>query len=543
MITDPVVGKDFFGRTKLLDLLNKRAKFIKDGYRQNIAIIGEQFLGKTSLLHQFILSLDEDSIIPVYIEVRLEPFYNFANRFINTFLFHFLKTEREDVPHDMDGLINTCKEYIPNTVKTVKRIQSLLSKKELKEVYNLILDLPSITRQDTDKNFIIILDEFQNLSKFRIKDVFRILGKKIMIQHRIMYIVASSHYMMAENILKKKLSLLFGQFQTVKIKCFSDTTAKDYLKKRLFPILMTDKYKQFIVNLTSGHPFYLNIIASNLKQTGEFEKSNRISLDQLAESLNLSIFDSKSILTQHFSDQLNRLPLDKESIYILILLAIANHKNKSSSIKSFIGSSYYVKDIEKPLKDLVKLKFLQKCGRFYKFNDSLFKIWLKYVYQAKYASIHIDISKRVEYFKQQIKQYFLEFLSQQEKSITSRIIDLYESFHNDIVPVLNKRRRLPIFDKVYEDKIGEFGPYILAYTKGKVWVTAVEENFVTQDHMQDFLQACKRSRRNIYRKIFIFINGMHVNAKILAKEKNVWLWDLNTLNHLIQLYGKEKVIR
>jgi len=328
----------------------------------------------------------------------------------------------------------------------------------------------------------------------------------------------------------------------LKVERFSDIVAKEYLKNRLLPIAIPDKHKQFIINLTSGHPFYMNIIATNLKCLGEFERSNKASLSQLSESFNASMFDSKGILTQYFSNQLTRLPQDKESVYILILLAVANDKNKSADIKHFIGEQY-CKDVELPLRTLVNLKFLKKCGRFFKFNDSLFKFWLKYVYQAKYVSIHVDISKRAEYFKQQVKEYFLNFISVQEKPIISRVTDLFKTFHNDIFPIMNKKRRFPHFDEVYEDKIGELGPFILSYVKGKVWITAIGENFVTEDDIRSFLEACKRSRRNIHRKIFIPVNGMDVNAKILAKEKNVWLWDLNTLNHLMELYSKEKVIR
>jgi len=542
MITDPVVGEEFFGRTKILNLLNKRAVSIKDGYRQNIAILGEQFIGKTSLLHQFILSLKEDSVIPVYIEIRIEPFHSFANRFINTFLYHFLKCKQQEISQNIDELIHDCNNYIPQTIKMIKKIQILLSKEELDDVYDLLFELPAIIRQEINKSFIIILDEFQNLNKFKIKDDFLILGKKIMVQEYTMYIVASSHYETAKNIMRKKLSLLFGQFQIVKVKNFSDATAKKYIQKKLFPIVISDKYKQFIINLTSGHPFYTDIITSNLKRVGESERTCKISLDQLTESLNVSLFDSKGILTQYFSNQLNMLPLDKEPIYILILLAIANYNLKSPDIKNFIGSRY-TKNITKPLSTLTKLNFLTKYGKFFKFNDSLFRIWLKYVYQGKYASIHIDIPKKIENFKQQIRQYYINFISLQQKDITLRVINLFESFHNDIVPILNKRKRLPQFDEVYEDKIGELGPFIIAYNKDKVWITAVGKNFVTQNDIQEFTQACKRSRRNIYRRIFVHTNGMHLNAKILAKEKNIWLWDLSTLNYLIELYGKEKIIQ
>ncbi len=544
MITEPVVGKDFFGREDFLDLLNKRAIAIKEGYRQNIAVLGERFLGKTSLLHQFILSLSVDNfIVPVYIEIRLEPFYDFANRFINTLLFYFLRTECKDVPQDIDELMEKCNEYIPETIKVVKNIHNLLSKNELDEVYNLLFDLPSIIKREREKYFVIVLDEFQNLNKFIIKNAYKILGKKIMVQEHAMYVVSSSYYNEARNIIDEKLSLLFGQFQVIKINQFSDIASEKYLTEKLFPINVSDSYKQFIANITSGHPFYLDIIGTNLKRIANFYNCKKVSLNQLTDSLENCLFNSKGILTQYFSNKINILPLNKESIHILILMAIADNNNKMKSIKNFVGKRYG-KDISKPLNILVKTGLIERYGRFFKFNDTLLKIWIKYVYQSKYNSIHIDVSKRADYFKQQIKEYFLDFISVQDKSINSRIMQLYQCFHNDIIPILGHKRRLPYFDEVYEDKIGDAGPFIFAYTKGKVWVTyVIKEKFVQQDNVQEFLQACKRSRRNIYRKIFISGNGMHVNAKILAKEKRIWLWSLNELNYLMQLYGKEKVIR
>lgn len=543
MITDPVVGKEFYGRKEILNLLNKRADSLKEGYRQNIAILGEKFLGKTSVIHQFILSLEKNSVIPVYIEVRIEPFYNFANRFITTFLYHYLTTEKEEVPQDLNNLIKECEKLIPKTIERVSDIQDLLSKKKENEVYDSLLDLPSILRRESDKNFILILDEFQNLNKFNIKKAFSKLGQKIMLQRFTMYVVASSYYSKAKDIMRKRLSLLFGQFQIINVERFSDETAKEYLKEKLFPIKITNKYKQFLVNITSGHPFYLNIIGSNLSKIGKLEGAKRISLDHLTEVLSNSIFDSKGILTQYFSNSVSKLPLHKESVSILILLAIANGKNKTTQIKEYIGKEYAT-NLKKPLRLLQDLNFIDKNGRFYKFKDELLKFWLKYVYQSKYDSIHVNISQKKEYFKKRVKDYFTEYISLQERGINPRIISLFNLFCNDMVPVIGgKRRKLPDFDEVYEDKIGNSGPFIMAYTKGKVWVLAVKNDFVDQDDIQDFLKACKRSRRNIYRRIIIHINGIHVNAKILGKEKGLWLWDLNTLNHLLTVYGKEKVVK
>ena len=55
---------DFFDRRVYLDILNKRTKAIKDGYRQNIAIIGDKDIGKTSMVLHFLNQLDDPIILP-----------------------------------------------------------------------------------------------------------------------------------------------------------------------------------------------------------------------------------------------------------------------------------------------------------------------------------------------------------------------------------------------------------------------------------------------------------------------------------------------
>ena len=65
MFSDPVVGNRFFGRTESLKVLAKRVDGLKDGFRQNIAVVGPKLIGKSSLvLHFFSTSYDHDAEHP-----------------------------------------------------------------------------------------------------------------------------------------------------------------------------------------------------------------------------------------------------------------------------------------------------------------------------------------------------------------------------------------------------------------------------------------------------------------------------------------------
>src|SRR3989338_5944147 len=122
MISEPVVGKNFFGREETLGLLDRRMKAMRDGYRQNIAITGQSLAGKSSLLQHFLYTAVDDSFLPVYIEVLKEDFQSFANKFMATLLYNSMKSREDLRPDDFNGLIAKAEKALPKTVSAVREV-------------------------------------------------------------------------------------------------------------------------------------------------------------------------------------------------------------------------------------------------------------------------------------------------------------------------------------------------------------------------------------------------------------------------------------
>ncbi|HNV24422.1 MAG TPA: hypothetical protein PKH98_05995, partial [Candidatus Omnitrophota bacterium] len=59
----------FFGRQDIVKLLKKRISDLKEGFRQNVAILGNPFIGKTAFLKNFVFNIDDDSVTPIYLEL------------------------------------------------------------------------------------------------------------------------------------------------------------------------------------------------------------------------------------------------------------------------------------------------------------------------------------------------------------------------------------------------------------------------------------------------------------------------------------------
>jgi hypothetical protein len=36
---------------------------------------------------------------------------------------------------------------------------------------------------------------------------------------------------------------------------------------------------------------------------------------------------------------------------------------------------------------------------------------------------------------------------------------------------------------------------------------------------------------------------MDINATLMAKEMKMWIWDFDTLNELLDIFGKQKIVR
>ena len=81
-----------YGRQDILEILNKRALALEKGYRQNIALLGDELIGKSCLTEYWLSSYHSNYSIPVYLKEINGSLPDFADKFSGRLLFLFLKT-------------------------------------------------------------------------------------------------------------------------------------------------------------------------------------------------------------------------------------------------------------------------------------------------------------------------------------------------------------------------------------------------------------------------------------------------------------------
>jgi len=539
MLNDSLAEKEFFGRTEVLSLLDKRVDALREGFRQNIAITGQRLSGKTCLLHHFLDNIKDPFLLPIYVEVVDEPFAAFAERLMGTILYTFLRMKGEIVREDFAYLLERAQPFMPQTVTAILHVKEELGKGDYDKAYLNILNLTSIVKRETLLRCIVIFDEFQNLSSFAIKDPFMHFGKVIMIQKDTMYIISSSDKAAIQDILAEKLALLFGNFEIVELRGFDFSASREFLDRKLDGFVLNDGLRSFAVAFTDGNPFYLDLLSAKLRDFALASSTNIISTKIMVDAIEGLFFDSKGTVNQYFTNYISNLGLNATSMNVLAAISKGLHTLKE--IREAVSMSFT--EVSSRLRMMIESNILCKTGNFYFFSDRGFLFWIREVRERRRSSLISSATMRSEQFKHDMHGLAGRFLFDLRKDCGHRVADLFSKFKGEIVEVGEKRHRLPQFKKVDAISLNRTNRLLLAHKDKDLWVSFIKEGRMCEDDVVSFMDEIKKLKPKVINKILIALDGIDINATLLAKECRMWIWSLKKLNTVMDIYNQEKIIR
>ncbi|MFC1644094.1 ATP-binding protein [Candidatus Omnitrophota bacterium] len=543
MFIEPVFGKKFFGREEVLATLHKRVTALKGGYRQNLALAGPMLGGKSSILRHFLKNIKDPDIIPLYIEMAGEDFQVFCTRFCGTLLYQYLRSSGQKADGDFNALKKACRGMIPETMRSVTTVCKALKQKKEEVAYENLLALTSVFKTETGKSCIVILDEFHNLSNFRLKRPFQVFGKFIMVQKNTMYIVSSSQKTLLKEILSRKLSLLFGNFEVLEINGFDNQTARSFISDKIKDLDFREDIQNYLIQVSQGSPFYLEVLASRFSELIKRKDSKHDAKECLLNAFAELLYESNGVLNQYFTNNINFF-LEKSSRkkFIPMLICLARGKSTIKAVQDDLGR--VDKELGSKLQKLQDMDLVFKSGIFYKISDKLFEYWLKYVYSLKTQSMIDDMDIKYLEFKRCIEEDYRGYLEFSAKDAVTVISDLFRSFRDEKVRINMNDRKMPHFDLVETQTVSGNVFQVTGSVQNKKWVCHVKQHDIADEHDVYGLWEVKAEDESskITRKIFIPLKGIEQNAFLLAKEHNIWVWDARQLNEIFRLFGKFELV-
>lgn len=534
-------------REEILNTLIRRVNSFSDGYRQNIAIFGEPCIGKTNLIKKLFSSelLRKDNIIPIYLEIKIEPFEYCAKRFIKSILSQIVKSDPLlTAPQDTVLLIDDLTRDYPKTAQICLRVLQDIERSKLDEAFSFMLDIPSMLYEETKKRCVVILDEFHNLDNFILKNPFSTIAKKIMIQKDTMYMLVSSRTTLSLRLVNERLALLFGNFEKFFLKPFDIAASRKYLQNSMKGITLPQVYIDFISSFTGFMPFYMQTISDEIERAVFSKKITPENyLNLIEHSFMEALFRKNGILNQYFYNLLFKISEGKllsKSISVLIALSSENKKQNDIARVTKLQSG----EVSKVLNNMIELDIVARNGASYRFTDRLFRFWLKAVYMKRILSFSMDEHMEESAFRREISSRFNIFSHEFEKEFSSRIVELFKLFKNDIIQLNGKKHKFIAFTDVEKFENQDINQTAILATNGRQkWLCQLKKENITENDMLDIIKNSQEQKKNqrINRNIVIAFSGLNENAYLMAKEAKFWTWSIDDLNVLMDLYGKPHI--
>ena len=542
MFSQPVDESRFFGREESLSLLGKRLQALTDGYRQNVALLGPPLVGKTSLICQALKQPPAHALLALYVDVRREPFAEFAQRFLAAGVAQALGTSPAQPSADtLELLLRDAGTRLPRVTQEAQRLRDWVEKGRHTEAFGGLFDWLQTILQETGRPVLVALDEFHRLEDFDLRHPLAELGKRIMVEKRIMYLVASSQPAVARKMLQEQLRLLFGHFDIIEIAPFDPVASRNFLRSQLAGLDIPEEIATFLAAWTGGHPFYLDHISRGLAQTARSQGVRTVTPEMLCTVALQLLCDGHGGLHHHWQERLDALTGTHQMATFNALVALARGRLTVKELSHRCQRS--PQETNRIANRLADHHLITRRGNCLAIDDPLFRFWLLTVHEPLRWSPVPHCGTLARRFVLEVEAAFREHQQQHERPPADRLIELLHAFRDERVPIDHRLRLLPHFVDVRQNGLHPSGVQVYAKTRQHHWVCCLKTGgAATEGDITAFEQRCRALETKPQRKIFIALDGLEPNATLLAKEARMWTWDRPTLNTLLSLYGKQPMM-
>ena len=535
----------FCGRKDVLDLIRKRVSGLKEGYRQNLALIGSRHIGKSAIILKFLNDFDDHAVIPVYLDLEGRDLHYFVSRTARTLLYHFARTKGLLPADELPALARSVGMHIPRTVESALAAAALAEKGKLAEAYEAVLALPDTLAQESGLACIFVLEEFHEIDTFGIPGAFRILGDRITTQKGCLFIITSSREELARKILAEKLMLLFGNFEVVIVQPFDLKASHHFIERRMTDMRMGLHLRNFLVDFTGGRPLYLNLLVHELINLGAIYKQQEIYVPLLVQAVENLVFSRWGALSRHFELMVDHLCAGRANRVVLdILFALSNGTHKVNDIVASMGSKKG--QVTKKLNELVAQDVVEKNGTYYYIKDKLFRYWVKYVLQRRIRSVDMEPFCQVRAFKDEVNRAVNDFLVTSRQDLPTRVTELVRCFENELLTLRGHLYKLPVFKDVKALKIksrgGNFFDALEAQTEEGPWLLVLRKDPVAEGDINTVAEEARKMGVHPKRCVIVSLSELEDSARLRALEERMWIWNEAELNSLMNLYDKPYIL-
>ncbi len=334
-------------------------------HSQNHAVLlwGQKRIGKTSLVVR-LQAQAQGRFLPVYMDmqaVRDGTSTQFLHRLMNLISLAFRES-------------NTSQEISTPAFSRLRKDPLGYFDTYLSQVQKVVKHCP----------FVIILDEFQCLCDLREEAVsrnaiFSRLRSQSLHGHGV-HLVLSGGGLLSQLLEQTGIASLFNITHDEKLATLEMEAARKLIKDGLTKLGgITNAAIDYLLLLTGGHPYYLQLLCSHLYEEQTQEQREKITRDFVASCIHKWLEKADNSRFQHFWEGYDGESARKNK---LILSAIADLKGQNDEIEygnlvAVTGNLVPERELVRMLDDLTNLGVLKHIDSRYTIEVKLFTYWLR----------------------------------------------------------------------------------------------------------------------------------------------------------------------
>lgn len=362
LVGKPVTGKQLVGRE---EIIRQVIQLTSNG--QSVVLVAPRRFGKTSILLEILRRLKGKNIYSMYIDFFATPTKEIlAEKITESVLFN----------KKLHSIFYKFKDNISEMLKHIEFKQTV-------EDFNFILGFAEVHKNSdkllsasvdfidkfaskNNKKIVCGFDEFGDLQKLDGKEIIKLFRSKIQLQKNAAYIFSGSYESVINDLFISSKSPFYRFARVIKLGCIEKNLFKKYLMNVFsnLNIKITDESLDFILNFTTGHPYYTQLICQQIV-LGHMDKKT------IVQSQIVNFIESAMWVEVNYIEKLwEELTRSKENIPVLLALA-KKQRNLYSEIKAKNVN------VARVLKRLHISGIIEKIDNHYVFTDPLFLYWIK----------------------------------------------------------------------------------------------------------------------------------------------------------------------
>ncbi len=376
----PVINPHFTNREKEISQIIYEIMSLKEGQAINLALLGQRRVGKTSLINNTIIRIDDDKqIIPIFVDCMSMPSIRRLSMYIaesakNNYsekrddkeyisrLNQYLKKNLSDIISKIPDIDLSITSYISLklSLQEQQKDEQLIFEKSLNYLEHLAIQ--------KDVYFVVFVDEFSEIA-IRWGDEFvRALRTLIQQQSRVMYIFSSSAVTYMNDLVYNSKSPFYRQLKPIYVGPLPIEETRKFILERFQVVehTISDSALEKMIKITNGLPDYVQRLGDMILETS----SNTEIID---EDIEIAYEEMFITLDAVFNMLFSRLT-DNSKVYSDIVVSIAQYERP---VQIATDSGVPMSSLYYYLPYLINTGIIQKIEKGkYSLVDPLFKIWI-----------------------------------------------------------------------------------------------------------------------------------------------------------------------